>query len=117
MADYHSTPLRVSAFSTGGADVDVSATLIVDGAIDQDADATMVDVHRSKRRVLLRASSEGDTKLRLIYVVVPLVGNGEFEVTVTLSHPNIANSPLKLTKTGDVGDGEPKVFSSTFKMP
>lgn len=116
MPDYHSTPLRIQASSTGGADVDVSATLMVDGVTDQDGDATLVDVHRSEKRASLRAPSAGKTKLRLLFIVVPLVGNGEFEVTVTLTHPDInGGSPLERIKTGDVSDLT--VFRSTFNLP
>jgi hypothetical protein len=117
MADYHTSPLRVTASSTGGADVDVSATLFVDDEVGQEADTTLVDVHRSEKRGSIRASKEGDTKLRVLYIVVPLVGNGEFEVTLTLAHPNVQGGSLTFTKRGDVGDAAPKVFRNTFTMP
>lgn len=117
MADYHTRPLRVTASSTGGADVDVSATLFVDEKAGEEADMTLVDVHRSEKRGSIRASEEGNTKLRLLYIVVPLVGNGEFRVTITLEHPNLEGGSLTFKKRGDAGSGAPKVFRDTFSMP
>ncbi|MBL0093527.1 MAG: hypothetical protein IPP50_15040 [Piscinibacter sp.] len=117
MSNYRNPPLRVCASATGGADVDVSATLMLDGKTSQAGDATLVDVHLGEKCADLTAhKSSGDATLRLIYVVVPLVGNGEFEATVELSHPAIPNSPRRITKTGDASDG-PKTFSLTFRLP
>jgi hypothetical protein len=117
MPDYKSTPLKVCAMATGGADVDVSATLLVDGQTTQEGDATLVDVHKAQKCADLTARKKtGAAQIRLIFVVVPLVGNGQFEVTVELSHPRIQNSPRKITRTGDAGDG-PKTFVKTFNLP
>jgi hypothetical protein len=116
-SDYRTDPLRVCASATGGADVDVSATLFVDGETSQPGDATLTDVHLKRKCANLEASaSTGAAKIRFILVVVPLVGNGEFEVVMDLSHPAIPNSPRRITRTGDVGD-EPRTFSVTFRLP
>jgi hypothetical protein len=116
-SDYKTDPLRVCASATGGADVDVSATLFVDGETSQPGDATLTDVHLKRKCANLEASaSTGAAKIRFILVVVPLVGNGEFEVVMELSHPAIPNSPRRITRTGDVGD-EPRTFSVTFRLP
>jgi hypothetical protein len=117
MPDYKTVPLQVCASSTGGADVDVSATLLVDDQTTQEGDATLVDVHRARSCANLRArKKKGVVQIRFIFVVVPLVGHGEFSVTVELSHPRIQNSPRKITRTGDVS-GRPKTFSKTFTLP
>lgn len=117
MSDYQSTALRVCASATGGADVDVSTTIFVDGETSQSGDDTLTDVHLKRRCASLKAhTTGGSAKLRLIFVVVPLVGNGEFEVDIEVSHPDIPDSPRRFTKTGDVGD-EPKIYSLTFKLP
>lgn len=117
MPDYHQTPLRITAHSTGGADVDVSATLFVNDVADPDADTTLVDVHRSAKTDSIRAGQSGATKLRLLYAVVPLVGNGEFEVTITLEHPALPQGRLSFTKTGEVTQPAPAVFRNTFTLP
>lgn len=117
MADYRSTPLSICASATGGADVDVSATLLIDDETTQEGDATLVDVHKSRQCVDLTARKKaGVARIRFIFVAVPLAGNGEFEVTVELSHPGIANSPRRITRSGDAGDG-PKTFKKTFVLP
>lgn len=115
MADYRGAPLKITARSRGGADVDVSATLFVDDKTDQSGDVTLVDTHLAMRSAELKAIGAGDTKLRLLYVVVPLVGNGEFTVSVTVEHPNIPNSPVTIEKTGNVS--ELSVFRNTYKLP
>jgi hypothetical protein len=116
-ADYKTQALKVCASATGGADVDVSATLFVDGTTSQAGDITLVDVHKAEKcgEVTARASS-GQAKLRLIYVVVPLVGNGDFVVTVTLKHNAVPIASRVISKSGDVSGG-PKTFSLTFKLP
>ena len=118
MGDYRTTPLRICAFSTGGADVDVSATLLVDGQTTQEGDTTLVNVHVDRKCAELRARKKGGkvAKVRLLYTVVPLVGNGEFEVAVEFTHPDIPGSPLEIIRTGDVGS-EPKNLSKTFVLP
>lgn len=117
MANYKQVPLKVCASATGGADVDVSATLFVDGKTQQPGDATMTDVHRGRECVDLEAhKSSGKAVLRLIYVAVPLAGNGQFSATVELSHPAIPNSPRTITKNGNVAGG-PKTFSLSFQLP
>ena len=117
MADYKSTPLSLCASSTGGADVDVSATLLIDGTTTQPGDVTLTDVHKGRKCADLTARKvSGRATVRFIFVVVPLVGNGEFEVTVELSHPAIANSPRIITRTGDAAKG-PKTFVKTFLLP
>jgi hypothetical protein len=117
MPDYRSVPLDICASATGGADVDVSATLLLDDQTTQEGDATLVDVHKDRRCAKLRARKKnGVARIRLIYVVVPLAGNGEFAVTVELNHPRIPNGPRKITRTGDVSGG-PKTFSKTFNLP
>jgi len=116
MPDYRTNPLRISASATGGADVDVSATLLVDDLTDQDGDATLVDVHLTEKEAELRALRPGKTRLQLIYVVVPLVGNGEFKVKLTVSHPNIVKGPRVITKSGNT-DGKLKVLRSNFILP
>jgi hypothetical protein len=116
-ADYKSQSLRVCASATGGADVDVSASLFVDGETSQMGDDTLTDVHLKRKCASLQAhTTSGQAKVRLILVVVPLVGNGEFEVELEFSHPAIPNSPKKIVRAGDIGD-EPKTFSLTFKLP
>ena len=117
MSDYKTTPLKVCASATGGADVDVSATLLVDGKTSQAGDMTMVDVHIERKCVELQAHKKGgEAKVRLLFTVVPLIGNGEFEVTVEFSHPDIPGSPLEIVRSGDAGS-EPKPFSKTFVLP
>ena len=117
MPDYKSTPLKVCALATGGADVDVSATLLIDGTTTQEGDATLVDVHKARQCADLTARKKtGVAQIRFIFTVVPLVGNGEFAVTVELSHPRIQNSPRKITRTGDAGAG-PKTFLKIFNLP
>lgn len=117
MGDYKSTPLSVCASSTGGADVDVSITLLVDGTTTQLGDVTLTDVHKGRKCADLRARDvTGHATVRFIFVVVPLVGYGDFEVTVELSHPAIENSPRIITRRGDAGKG-PKTFVKTFILP
>jgi hypothetical protein len=117
MADYKTHPLNICASALGGADVDVSATILVDDVTSQVGDATLTDVHLARECANIRAHKKtGVAKLRLIYVVVPLVGNGQFSATVEVSHPKIANSPRKITRTGDAKDG-PKTYSTTFVLP
>jgi hypothetical protein len=117
MADYRSTPLEVCAFATGGADVDVSATLFIDGRTSQEGDQTMVDVHQGEQCVELTGrKTGGKAQLRLIFVVVPLVGNGQFEAQIRLTHPAIPGSPRTFTKKGNAPGG-PKPFSMTLNLP
>lgn len=66
MSNFHDTKLHIEASSTGGADVDGSARLLIDGIADQDSDVTLVDVHRSSKTGKIRAMKKGNTKLRLI---------------------------------------------------
>lgn len=116
-ADYKTNPLRVCARATGGADVDVSATLFVDDEAIQDGDVTLVDVHKKRKCAAIVAGSDsGDAVLRLIFIVVPLAGNGEFEVTVEISHPAIDGSPRVIKRTGNAPN-EPKAFVLKFKLP
>ncbi len=117
MSNYQSESLEVCASATGGADVDVSATLFVGGKTSQVGDHTMVDVHQGEQCVSLVAhKSSGPAQLRLIFVVVPLVGHGEFEVEIRLTHSAIAGSPRSFTKKGNVAGG-PKTFSMTLNLP
>lgn len=117
MSNYANPPLSVCASALGGADVDVSATLFVDGQSGQTADDTLKDVHLGRKCTTLTAhKASGEAVLRLLFVVVPLAGNGQFTATVELSHPAIPNSPRKITKRGNAPDG-PKAFSLSFRLP
>lgn len=117
MANYRSEPLTVCATATGGADVDISATLFIDGSTTQEGDATLTDVHVARACADLRGrKASGQAKLRLVFVVVPLAGNGQFEVRLEIGHPSFPESPVVLVRKGDVGD-EPKTFQKTFNLP
>ena len=117
MSNYRNPPLTVCASALGGADVDVSATLFVDGEARQGGDDTLTDVHLGRKCTTLAAhKASGKAVLRLIYVVVPLAGNGQFTATVELAHPAIPNSPRTITKKGNVAGG-PKTFSLSFRLP
>lgn len=117
MSNYANPPLSVCASALGGADVDVSATLFVDDQTDQGGDDTLKDVHLARRCATLTAHKpSGEAVLRLIFVVVPLAGNGQFTATVELSHPSIPNSPRKISKRGNAVGG-PKTFSLSFRLP
>ncbi|WP_140634424.1 hypothetical protein [Methylibium rhizosphaerae] len=116
MADFRSTPLQVCAVANGGADVDVSATLFVDGRTSQEGDQTIVDAHLERQCVELTGRKvSGKAQLRLIFVVVPLVGNGQFEVAIELTHSDIPGSPRSFKKRGNAA-GAPKTFSMTLNL-
>ncbi|MFT3818769.1 MAG: hypothetical protein QM750_14210 [Rubrivivax sp.] len=117
MSNYRSQPLSVCASATGGADVDVSVTLFIDGSTTQEGDATLTDVHLLRACADLRGrKTSGEATLRLIFLVVPLAGNGQFEVRLEIGHSSFPQSPVVLVRKGDVGDG-PKTFKKTFKLP
>ena len=118
MANYRDTPLKICASSTGGADVDVSATLFVDRLADAGGDTTLVNVHESKKCASLVAhKASGAATLQLVYVAVPMVGNGQFQVTVELTHPAIEGDPFFFTKSGNAPKGEPKTIVETYELP
>ncbi len=117
-ANYRTIPLEVGASATGGADVDVSATLFVDDKTSQDGDVTLVDVHKAAGKASIRAhKTAGDAKLLLVFIVVPLVGNGEFEVNVELEHPRLPNGKVTIRRKGEVADGNVGRFQKTFRLP
>ena len=118
MANYRNIPLKICASSTGGADVDVSATLFVDALADAAGDTTLVNVHESKKCASLKArKSSGAATLQLVYVAVPMAGNGQFEVTVELTHPAIEGDPFSFTKRGNAPPGQPKTLIETYELP
>jgi hypothetical protein len=118
MSDYRTLPLKICAFATGGADVDVSATLFVDDSTTQEGDTTLTNVHQARQCATVRArQTDGEVKLRILLAVVPLAGNGDFAVQIELDHPNIPGTPRHFSIVGTVPDGVPKPIRRTYKLP
>ena len=116
-SNYRTIPLKVCAAATGGASVNVVATLFVDDQTTQEGAGSLANVHIDEQCAELSARKKtGTAVLHLLFIVVPLVGNGEFEVTVTVSHPNIPASPVTIKRSGDAPD-VPKKFQLRRTLP
>jgi hypothetical protein len=111
------TGIKVSANANGGADVDAKLVLFVDEKVpNDDCIQILKDLQSAptKKCVLGPANKKGDAVLTVLLAVAPLV-DGQFEVELTLEHPDFKNGVRSLIIPGDT-KGEAKSFRRNISL-